>query len=63
MTSSFNRPPNPRNFMKIPTPRVCSILALSLGLAACGGSDDDFQYPGATGSSLPYEVIGKVANA
>ncbi|MDY0107296.1 MAG: esterase-like activity of phytase family protein [Giesbergeria sp.] len=50
--------------MKTATSRVISILAVGLGLVACGGSDDDgFQYPGATGSSLPYEVIGKVANA
>ena len=36
---------------------------MGLGLVACGGSDDDFQYPGAAGASLPYELIGKVSNS
>lgn len=36
---------------------------MGLGLVACGGSDDDFQYPGAAGTSLPYELIGKVSNS
>lgn len=36
---------------------------MGLGLVACGGSDDDFHYPGAAGASLPYELIGKVSNS
>ncbi|MBX3654112.1 MAG: esterase-like activity of phytase family protein [Ramlibacter sp.] len=37
-------------------------LMLALGLSACGGGDD-FQYPDASGTSLPYTVMQKVANA
>lgn len=39
-----------------------SILTLALGLAACGGSSDDFQYPDSTGSPFPFVVMDKVAN-
>lgn len=49
--------------MKHFLPRALSILALGLGMVACGGSDDGFQYPGASGTSLPYEVMGRVDNA
>jgi hypothetical protein len=49
--------------MKHFVPRALSIVALGWGMVACGGSDDGFQFPGASGTSLPYEVMGKVANA
>jgi len=42
--------------MKHFVPRALSIVALGLGMVACGGSDDGFQFPGASGTSLPYEV-------
>lgn len=48
--------------MKLPARSVLSTLVLGLGLAACGGGDD-FQYPGEGGTSLPYAVMQKVANA
>lgn len=41
-----------------------SVLVASLGLTACGGSSDEsFAYPGSAGSSFPYTVMQKVANA
>ena len=49
--------------MKPAIPFVSTLLALSLGLTACGGSGDGFQWPGATGTALPYELMGKVDNA
>ena len=49
--------------MKSAIPFVSTLLALSLGLTACGGSGDGFQWPGATGTALPYELMGKVDNA
>ena len=50
--------------MKSAAPLALTLLALSLGLAACGGSDgDDFQFPGASGTALPYALMSKVDNA
>lgn len=49
--------------MKISAPLALSLLALSLGLSACGGSDDDFKFPDAAGTDLPYTLMGKVDNA
>ena len=49
--------------MKPAAPLVFTLLALSLGLAACGGSGDGFQFPGAAGTALPYVSMGKVDNA
>lgn len=49
--------------MNLSAPLVLTTLALSLGLAACGGSDDGFQFPGAEGTALPYELMSKVDNA
>ncbi|MFO1212244.1 MAG: esterase-like activity of phytase family protein [Paenacidovorax caeni] len=49
--------------MKPAIPFVSTLLALSLGLIACGSSGDGFQWPGATGTALPYELMGKVDNA
>ena len=49
--------------MKTSAPLALSLLALSLGLSACGGSDDDFKFPDAAGTELPYTLMGKVDNA
>lgn len=57
-------------FFSLPIPMkssaclALSVLTLSLGLAACGGSDDEkFQLPGAAGTALPYVLMSKVDNA
>ena len=51
--------------MKFPSHLAASLLVLSLGLTACGGSDDgdDFQFPSAAGTNLPYALMGQVNNA
>lgn len=49
--------------MKTSAPLALSLLALSLGLSACGGSDDDFKFPDAAGTDLPYVLMSKVDNA
>ena len=38
-------------------------VALCLSLAACGGSDDGFSYPGQEGSVLPFEPMQVLPNA
>lgn len=50
-----------KNFIAL----ALSPLVLALGLTACGGGDssNDFQFPGVEGTSLPYTVMQKVANA
>lgn len=48
--------------MRIHTLFGLSSLALAAGLAGCGGSSEDFQYPGNSGSELPFVVMAKAAN-
>ena len=42
-----------------------ALLAMVVGLAACGGGADDadFEFPGSAGTALPSELMGVVGNA
>jgi hypothetical protein len=40
-----------------------TILFIGAAIAGCGGDSRDFNYPDASGSSLPYKVVQKLANA